>query len=194
MTLNNIDKHLLKQCLSKEPGAWNDFVDRFLGLFIHIIQHTAQLRSVNLTQADIDDLCADVFLELLENNYAVLRNFKGRCSLATYLTVVTRRIVVKKITERRMAEAFGHVQAHGASLDKAEAKTAKQVKRVDDRDEVEHMLEDLSPVEADIVRLYHLEQKSYREIAAELEVPEGTIGSTLSRAKSFLRERQLKHG
>ena len=58
-----------------------------------MIRHTAQARSVRLAPEDRDDLCAEVFLAIIKNDFAVLRNFRGQSSLATYLTVVARRIV-----------------------------------------------------------------------------------------------------
>ena len=40
------DRELIRRCLHHEPGAWNDFVDRFLGLVYHVVQHTAALVSI----------------------------------------------------------------------------------------------------------------------------------------------------
>ena len=31
------DRELIRRCLHHEPGAWNDFVDRFLGLVYHVV-------------------------------------------------------------------------------------------------------------------------------------------------------------
>ena len=119
MSLTEIDRNLLSRCLERESGAWKDFVDRFIGLFIHVINHTAHARSVKVSSDDVDDLCAEVFVTILADDMAVLRRFRGKCSLATYLTVVARRIVVREVARRRMAEAMGHVSAHQSSLDKA---------------------------------------------------------------------------
>ncbi len=119
MALTDIDRRLLKQCLTRAPGAWKDFVDRFIGLFVHVIRHTAHSRSIKITNDDIDDYCSEVFLKLIEHDYVVLRRFREQCSLATYLSVVARRIVVKEMIRRRKAEAWGHVDAHGAALESA---------------------------------------------------------------------------
>ena len=59
MALTTLDRDLLKRCLHKEPGAWNDFVDRFLGLIYHVIHHTAHLRSMPLRPEDTPALPAD---------------------------------------------------------------------------------------------------------------------------------------
>lgn len=188
MALTEIDRSLLERCLAEEPGAWKDFVDRFIGLFIHVINHSAHTRSVRLVPDDIDDLCAEVFVALLADNYGALRRFRGESSLATYLTVISRRIVVREMARRKMAEAFGHVAAHHSSIEQAHASPNWDVKRVDDREQVQRMLQGLPERDASIVSKYHLEGRSYREISSELGVPENSIGPTLSRARERLKE------
>lgn len=190
MALTEIDRTLLKRCLSEEPGAWKDFVDRFIGLFVHVINHTAHARSVPLTADDVEDLSAEVFVTLLSNNYAALRQFRGKSSLATYLTVIARRIVVKEITQRRLSEALGHVPAHGSSLDAAHAAPAES-QRIENHEEVTRMLRELPPREADVIRQFHLEGKSYREISASLGIPENSIGPTLNRARERMRQQSV---
>ncbi|GAB4148055.1 MAG: sigma-70 family RNA polymerase sigma factor [Planctomycetaceae bacterium] len=191
MALTEIDRKLLARCLGREPGAWNDFVDRFMGLFVHVVQHVAYSRSVRLSPADQDDLCAEVFVRLVADDFAVLRRFRGNSSLATYLTIVARRIVVREIAKRRMAEALGHVNAHQTSLDEAHAQSvAPREQRIDSQDEVRGILEHLPPGDAEIVKQFHLEGKSYREISSKLGIPENSIGPTLSRARAKLRERE----
>ena len=188
MALTDIDRQLLRRCLDEEPGAWKDFVDRFVGLFVHVVHHVAHARSVPIRSEDVDDLCAEIFLALLANNSAALRQFHGKSSLATYLTVVARRVVVREIARRRMAEALGHVGAHGANAERPDSAVAPQ-ERVDDHDQVRRMLEELPDRDAEVVRQYHLEGRSYREISARLGIPENTIGPTLTRARERLRQR-----
>jgi RNA polymerase sigma-70 factor (ECF subfamily) len=191
VALTEIDRDLLKRCLAGEPGSWQDFVDRFLGLLIHVVQHSAHARSVRLTSEDVDDLCGEVFLALLDRDFAVLRHFRGNCSLATYLTVIARRIVVREMARRRMAEALGHVNAHQAAIDMA-APDRREVQRIDDRDELQRMLVGLPDMEAKIVRQYHIEGRSYREISSVLGVPENSIGPTLTRARARIRGREVQ--
>lgn len=192
VALTDLDRNLLKQCLNQKPGAWQDFVDRFIGLFVHVIRHTAHARSAPLSDADIEDLCSEVFVTLLANDFAVLRSFRGESSLATYLSVVARRVVVREIANRRRAQAMGHVDAHQAALDDAHA--GSEIARVENEEEVATMLSGLPEGDAAIVRRFHLEGKTYRQISAELGVPENTIGPTLSRARAQLKRPQVKAG
>ncbi|WP_417848158.1 RNA polymerase sigma factor [Thalassoglobus sp.] len=187
MPLLETDRQILNRCLQREPGAWEAFVDRFLGVFIHVISHTAHARSLKLSQADIEDLCSEIFLTLLKNEFAVLRHFKGRSSLASYLVVVARRIVVKAVIKRKQLEAMGHVNAHQSAL---HGGGSDHVQRLSDTEEVRVLLAQLPASEANVVRLYHLEGKSYREISNLIGIPENSIGPTLHRARE--RMKQLK--
>src|SRR5215475_7377871 len=97
VALTAIDRTILQRCLNHEPGAWNDFVDRFLGLIYHVIHHSAYLRSTPVRPEDVEDLAAEVLLQIVSGDYAVLRQFAGKSSLATYLTVIARRICVSEM-------------------------------------------------------------------------------------------------
>ena len=83
MVLSDIDRNLLQRCLAHKPRAWEDFADRFLGLVVHVIEHTAKCRSVRLAPQDTEDLCAEVFLAVIADDFALLRRFRGDSSLAT---------------------------------------------------------------------------------------------------------------
>lgn len=190
VALTEIDRSLLKNCLAQEPAGWQAFVDRFIGLFVHVIQHTAHARSIKTTQTDIDDLCSEIFVTILSNDRAVLRNFRGKSSLATYLAIIARRVVVRKLGERRMAEKLGHVTAHHTPAEPASL--PKDSQRVEDRDEIQQMLQGLTNTEAEIVRQFHIEGRTYREISTGLGIPENTIGPTLTRARSRIRHREVQ--
>ncbi len=104
MPLTPEHRDLLRRCLDKEPGSWNEFVDEFLKVIYHVIHHTAYLRSMPLTSEDVEDLAAEVLLQVVADDYAVLRKFQKKCSLATYLTVIARRICVQELARRAAAK------------------------------------------------------------------------------------------
>ena len=187
MVLSEIDRNLLRRCLEHKPNAWRDFVDRFLGLVIHVINHTAQSRSIRLSVADREDLAAEVFCTLLDDDFAVLRRFREEASLSTYLTVISRRIVVRELLKRKSP----------APLDQAnevQDPNGNEVERIDDREEVERLLSSLEGNEAEVVRRFHLQGHSYREISDALDMPENSVGPTLSRARAKMRSQAVKEG
>jgi len=184
--LSEIDRNLLERCLGRKPRAWEDFVDRFMGLVVHVVNHTAQARSVRLTPEDRDDLCAEVFLAVIKNDFLLLRNFRGQSSLATYLTVIARRIVVRELLARKSIAKLNAGSQQDAARAVPDPNPAAE-QRVADREQVAQLLSELEGAEAEVVRLYHLEGKSYREISSAVGVPENSIGPILSRARDKMR-------
>jgi RNA polymerase sigma-70 factor (ECF subfamily) len=184
--LSEIDRNLLERCLQKKSRAWEDFVDRFMGLVVHVITHSAQARSIRLTSQDRDDLCAEVFLAVIKSDFALLRSFRGQSSLATYLTVVARRIVVRELLTRKVASRLGDGTTDSATRNIADPQRSVE-QRLSDQEEVERLLGGLQGTEAQVVRLFHLEGKSYQEISSVIGMPENSIGPILSRARNKLR-------
>ena len=189
MALLEFDRKLLQRCLSREPHAWEAFVDRFLGLVLHVVRHTAKTRSMRLGKQDEEDLVAEFFVTLIRDDFAVLRRFRLECSQATYLTVVARRVVVRELLKRSAEpRASGAAGPHVAFAGDAQASSESPERRMSDREEVERLMRTLTGPEADVVRLYHLEGKTYREISSTMGIPENSIGPTLSRARAKMRQ------
>ena len=180
MALLDIDRRLLDRCLANKPGAWQDFVNQYLGLIIHAINHTAKSRSIRLTEQDREDLCSEVCLAILKDDFAVLRHFRGQSSLSTYLTVVARRVIVREILSRKSL-------ARLSTPDTAVDPKQPIEERINDRDEVQRLLLTLEGEQAEAVRLYHLEGKSYHEISTVMGISENSIGPMLSRAREKMR-------
>jgi RNA polymerase sigma-70 factor (ECF subfamily) len=182
-----LDRDLLKRCLAHQPGAWNDFVDRFLGLVYHVIHHTAHLRSTPLRAEDVEDLASEVLLQIVSGDYAVLRQFRGNSSLATYLTVISRRICVHELS-RRFAAREVQPTAPQSQLDEIEDEEVPRTPGLESLEEVEKLLSKLPSREREVVRLHYIEGRSYEEISSELKVPVNSIGPILSRARKKLRK------
>jgi len=197
VSLSDIDRSLLDACLERQSSAWEVFVDRFTGLVFHVINHTAQSRSIVLSAADRDDLASEVMLEIVRNDFAVLRRFRGHSSLATYLTVVARRVVVRKLLDNHSASSLAsvarrgvgweHGSAEGTVAEGAVATDTDVEARISNHEEIERLLGQLDQTDAAVVRMYHLEGKSYQEISRVTGMPSGSVGPVLSRARGKLR-------
>jgi RNA polymerase sigma-70 factor (ECF subfamily) len=183
VALTNLDRELLRRCLTKQPGAWNDFVDRYLGLIYHVVQHTAHLRSMPLKPEDTEDLASEVLLQIVANDYAVLRQFRGNASLATYLTVISRRICVHELARRMAAREV----LSNSSVEPSEPEGNDHAGGLERLEEVERLLNKLPSRERQVVRLHYIEGRTYEEISTELNIPVNTIGPILSRARKKLR-------
>ncbi|MEZ6062324.1 MAG: sigma-70 family RNA polymerase sigma factor [Planctomycetaceae bacterium] len=187
MPLTEKDRRIVNDLLSGKQGAWTDFVDRNSALIVQVIRHTAHAHSLRLTRDDEDDLVAETFSALLERNMAAIRAFRGGSSFATYLTVISRRITLRKLTQRRFREALGHVTAHQASVDVASS--ADHEHSVDAADEVESLMSSLPERSQAALRLFYGFGHSYRAIGRKLGLPVNSVGPLLSRAVASLRRK-----
>jgi RNA polymerase sigma-70 factor (ECF subfamily) len=181
--LSDLDRGLIDRCLGKEPGAWNDFVDRYVGLIYHVIHHVAHSRSRLLSEADIEDIAAEVLLAVVDDDYDVLRRYKGLSSLPTYLTVITRRICVREIIRRQREAELGHASAHREIV----GDLSGEAEAIATAEEVERILGELPEKEAEVVRLYHLKYMNYRQIGKQLGISENTVGPILAKARKRMR-------
>ena len=177
------DAALVQDCLRGAPGAWDRFVDRFAGLFHHVVDRTCSQRRLALSAVDRDDVIAELLVEVLNENAAVLRGFAGRSSLATYLAVIARRTAVRMLSQ---------ADAHVVRVDLPTAGAAVVDRHADhrrsDREEIEGLMGCLEPDEARLIRLHHLEARSYGEISRLTGLPLGSIGPALSRARQKMRD------
>ncbi|NLF70205.1 MAG: sigma-70 family RNA polymerase sigma factor [Candidatus Anammoximicrobium sp.] len=189
MALLEFDRKLLRRCLNRESQAWEAFVDRFLGLVLHVVRHTAKSRSIRLSPQDEEDLVAEFFLTVVRNDFATLRQFRAESSLATYLTVVARRVVVREMLKRFSGPRANEVaEPHDPYSPAPRADFASAETQLSNREEVERLMHGLTESEAEVVRLYHLEGKTYREISSAVGIPENSIGPTLNRARAKMRQ------
>jgi RNA polymerase sigma-70 factor (ECF subfamily) len=152
-------------------------------MIYHVVHYTSYLRSVSVGPEDVEDIAAEILLQIVADDYAVLRQFRGKSSLATYLTVVARRICVHELA-RRMRVRDQQVQAAKPERDEKTLEPGG----VENHEEVEKLLRKLPAREREVVRLYYLEGRSYEEISSELHIPVNTIGPVLHRAKKRLRD------
>ena len=185
MALTPLDQTLVQRCLDHKPGAWSDFVDRFLGLIYHVVQHTSYLRSVALRPEDAEDVAAEVLLQIIANDYGVLRHFRGESSLASYLAVVARRACIHELAKRAGQR---EVQATNGVAEHHEPESHQAEIGIESLEEVQKLLRKLPSRERDVVRLSYLEGRSYEEISTELNIPVNSIGPILSRARNRLRK------
>jgi RNA polymerase sigma-70 factor (ECF subfamily) len=187
VSLSEFDRQLLDHCLAGSPRAWKDFVDRFLGLVVHVTNHTASIRSIRLQESTREDLVSEVFAVIVAKDYAPLRRFQRNCSLATYLTVIARRVVVRRLLQlsnQRFAADFSsdrHTLGDSGRED-------RELNRLDDVDQVNQLMLRLEPEEAEVVRMYHLEGMSYEQISLASGMSENSIGPVLTRARLKMRE------
>jgi RNA polymerase sigma factor (sigma-70 family) len=129
-----------------------------------------------------EEVAQDTFLALWRRPGAF---DPGRGGLLGFLLAVARNkaidMVRREETRRRAAEALVSEAEIGAPV--------ASVASVEERDEVRAALQRLSPVQREAIVLAYFGGRTYREVASELGVPEGTAKTRLR--DGLIRLRQL---
>jgi RNA polymerase sigma-70 factor (ECF subfamily) len=178
---------LVRRCVAGDAVAWEEIVQRYNRRIYNICYRFAG--SVD----DAQDLTQEVFIKM----YRTLSSYDpGRAAFMTWLTTITRNLLVdhfRKTKQDRMTETLdGASSEHEDAMplsDKIPDKAPPPDARVQSREAgetVHHALQKLSPELREAVILRDLHDMDYREIAAVLKVPEGTVKSRINRGRAEL--------
>lgn len=155
---------------------------RAFSRLVEIHQQGLRRFILNLTSGDealTDDLAQETFLKA----WLAIRSFRGLSGFKTWLY----RIAINEYAgyRRSVASRFGSNAVETADLPIADQSAS--VGAVDARMDVAAMVRQLPENERIVVLLFYLEEQPIKEIVKILGIPEGTIKSHLSRARSHLR-------
>jgi RNA polymerase sigma-70 factor (ECF subfamily) len=130
---------------------------------------------------DAEDVAQEVFLKLFERAHA----FDGRARLSTWLHRLTVNLCLHWIERERLRRPRPLAEGEGALTDAA-AGPLEAADKSEARRALAALLLRLTDEQRAVLLLRELEQLSYREIAAALSIPEGTVMSRLARAREQL--------
>ena len=127
---------------------------------------------------DSQDLAQDLVVALIEDDYRLLRSYRGEASLATWLARIARRRCLDRVRRASTRHMLGSSGAAHPSTSSAQ---------IEDRLAVRQALSQLKPRDRVLVRYFFFEGRSCKEIANALHLQENTVASCLFRAKGRLR-------
>jgi len=146
---------------------------------VRLAQHLGRGR------VDPDDLAQDVLERWLRSGptSGAIDNPQA------WMTVVLRRLLIDRIRRRRAAR---EVAVDDAAVVAAEREVAPWWRELDDG-AVERELSALPPALRETFQLFTFEARSYDQIARDLKIAKGTVGTRISRARALLRRRLIEH-
>ena len=177
---------VVKKCLRGDSLAWTELVRAHHGRVYALCY-----RFTGSTH-DAEDLTQDIFLKV----YGSLQAFEPtRGSLAVWVTTMTRNHLVDHYRRSRLQRASDSLDAGweeaGSQMtsiyleDGRPGPHAHALQRELER-EVQAALASVSPELREAVILRDLQDLDYKEIAAVLRIPEGTVKSRISRGRAEL--------
>ncbi len=174
------DADLIQSILNGNMSAFSYLVSIHQKLVLHIVRRMVTNDEVAA------DICQDVFVKV----YQKLGEFRGHAKLSTWIAQIAYHHGINYLRKKK--------QLMEVSVDESIA-VERQVSAVhyeepvtmdeDVRRLLLQKVEELPQQYRVVLTLFYLEEFSYKEIEEVTGMPEGTVKSYLSRAKSMLREK-----
>jgi len=167
---------VVEACLAGDRDAmqqiYDQCSDRVYALMVRIVG-----------RQDADDLTQQVFLQLFRK----IEQFSGGSKLETWLYRLATNEALQHLrrTKRRSA---------GPLVTEPSVNDSNRLMESEKLQMLEISLARIDPELRVILSLKEEQNLSYREIAQALDIPEGTVGSRLNRARKELREELVKLG
>jgi RNA polymerase sigma-70 factor, ECF subfamily len=178
---------LVRRCVAGDAAAWEEIVQRYHRRIYNICYRFAG------SAEDAQDLTQDVFIKM----YRTLKSYElERGAFMTWVTTITRNLLVdhfRKTKQERMTDSLDTVPSEHEDAMPLSEQIADKAQppdlRVQSREignTVHVALQKLSPELREAVILRDLQDMDYKEIAAVLKVPEGTVKSRINRGRAEL--------
>jgi len=173
------DANLVERCLSGEEAAWEELVKT----------QTRRVYSICYRFTGSDGEAQDITQEVFLRVFQSLKSFRaGEGSFVVWLTRLTRNLLIDHYRRGKMQrvtdsldDRLPHLEEEASSSRPDSALTGREASEM-----LQGALRKLSPELRETVILRDLEELEYREIAAVLKVPEGTVKSRLNRGRAEL--------
>ena len=96
------EKTLVTACLEGRPGAWERLTARCAPAIAAKAAGVYRRRTGRpVSQAEIDDVSQEVFLQLSRDGAKALRDFRWECSLITYILAIATRCIYARLARER---------------------------------------------------------------------------------------------
>ena len=163
-------------CRSGDRGAQRELYDSFSQMIYRLM-----VRIVGMDEAA--DLTQQVFLQVFRK----IGQYSGQGRFDRWLYRLAVNEAFQHLRRKRRA------RHHGLVYEPVDG-SARSDERTERKDLVEQALARLDPELRSICVLREMEELSYREIAETLDIPEGTVGSRLNRARRELKKHLIDLG
>lgn len=171
------EANLLRRCRAGDERAFAALVERYrkpvLALAFDLLGDPEEA----------EDAAQEVFVAV----YRSLPSFRGEASFFSWLYRITVSVCGRFREKRSRTQVLPLEEASDLPTAEREDPWVVLAKRKRQR-QVRAAIASLSPPYREVVILRHFHDLSYREIAAALKIPVGTVMSRLSAARAKLRE------
>lgn len=176
---------LLTRLLGYDEQAWKELVATYSGLLLAGARQTLTRYGCTPANADVEDIVAEVWRNLLQNDLKIVRQCLRQGYFLQTLYVLVRNRAIDLLRKRKIET----VPLAGNEPVAAAPAAARPTAAWDLSDaRLRQALDSLAPRERTLIALFFLQGKKYKEMAALTGIAMNSIGPTLGRALSKLRQ------
>lgn len=175
--MKETEDELTRRCQRGDADAFGVLVKRYAGRATVL----AALLVGNRTDA------VDVSQEAFVRAWRHIRTFEGRTSFYAWYCSILRNTSFTWLKKHKRGKDTKTLDGHDVPA--PGPNPAMLAERNEQAERLLEAINQLSSVHREIIGLSHFEQLSYKEIAAVLEIPLGTVMSRLHAAREALRAR-----
>ena len=171
----------------REP-AFRELVRRYERPVFSLVYRMVRDRELS------EDLTQDTFIKVLTH----IDKYRSEFKFSSWLFKIANNVAIDHLRRRQLDTVSMEGSPHATSTEIAEATSFElatqaetPLEEIEARElgsEIEHAIAQLRPEYRACILLRHVEDKSYEEIAATLDLPLGTVKTYIHRARHELRK------
>lgn len=173
------DRQLVNDVLARRAGAFERLVARHQRLAWHVVYRMVP------NSDDTRELCQEVFLRV----HRRLSTFRFESALSTWIGRIAFSIAARHLERKRLplAEPFDDEAVAPAERVADDFDLEAALADAELVEKLHEAIAALPPLQRTLLTLYHLDECSVAQVAAIVEMPEGTVKNYLFRARAKLR-------
>ncbi|MCP4867674.1 MAG: sigma-70 family RNA polymerase sigma factor [Proteobacteria bacterium] len=180
------DQELAKKVLQGNQTAARTLVSRHhdavFGLALRMLRN----------REDAAEVAQDAMVKALSN----MHRYDPTRPFGPWINRIARNLCIDRYRRRKpTSELNEQITANPETKGRAYSRRADEIAHENHlMSAVEEAMTTLGPKYQEIIKLYHYDHMTYREIAAHLELPDGTVMNRLFRARKKLQAALLERG
>lgn len=183
------DRHLVARLLTGQEDSWQHFVLKYQSPLAQFVNRQLQATDQNNRSHDLEDILAEVFTIIVQDDFAALQRFEFKCRLSTWLLVIAKRVCWRHFKRNHRFRQPRNGQASKYEI-LANLTAPPRLETYDSETiaTVRNQLLQLAQLDRELLEMHYFEQLDYRAIAQRLGLSVNSIGPKLHRAHVRLKK------
>lgn len=170
---------LVQRCIRGEEEAWREFHRRYTPYLRGAAFRTLRWAYGRVAEADLDEVAAETYAELVRNRMDFLRKYDGRTSLKHWLALLAHRTALRYLRKRERTRRL-EMEVGSSTPDPIAAESSPGAPLCTP-ESLSAALETLSPQEREWLERLFVREESSRCVARACGIPPSTFAERIEK-------------